>query len=269
EVDSCTEGTPTAEICDNLDNDCDGSTDEDYVPTSTSCGVGECAATGTLDCVGGVEVDSCTEGTPTAEICDNLDNDCDGSTDEDYVPTSTSCGVGECAATGTLDCVGGVEVDSCTEGTPTAEICDSLDNDCDGSTADDGEDEAWYNQPTSCGVGECADTGVLICVAGAQSDTCTPGTPGTEVCDDLDNDCDGLVDEDGVCAEPEADARITAQSFVDPLTEIAVSENVDYTLRATLHNNGSYGPVDVSISTIATPPPNCTATPDPANPTSA
>jgi hypothetical protein len=66
-----------------VDNDCNGQTDEDYVPSGTTCGVGACAATGTKTCVSGQEVDSCTPGTPVTEVCgDDLDNDCDGSTDE-------------------------------------------------------------------------------------------------------------------------------------------------------------------------------------------
>jgi len=50
--------------------------------------------------------------------------------------------------------------------------------------------------------------------------------------------------------------------------EIGVSENSDICLRKTLHNNGSYGPVDVSISTSATAPDDCSAIPDAGNPTS-
>jgi hypothetical protein len=61
------------------------------------------------------------------------------------------------------------------------EACDGLDNDCDGAA--DGF-------ATTCGVGECASTGV--CAAGV--DSCTPGPEATEVCDGLDNDCDGTMD---------------------------------------------------------------------------
>jgi len=78
------------------------------------------------------------------------------------------------------------------------EVCDSKDNDCDAGTQD-GSDEAWYLQPTSCGVGECAAAGQWICQNGVQVDTCTPGTPTAEICDGKDNDCDGEVDEGGVC----------------------------------------------------------------------
>jgi hypothetical protein len=45
--------------------------------------------------------------------------------------------------------------------------------------------------PTACGVGACARTG--ICTAG--NDSCRPGAPTTEICDAIDNNCDGDVDE--------------------------------------------------------------------------
>ena len=66
-----------------------------------------------------------------------------------------------------------------------------------------------------------------------------------------------------------ADVKIVSQSLVDPPGAIGVSQNVDVTLRKTLHNNGPDGPVDVSISTSAIASPNCTATPSGSNPTSA
>ena len=70
-------------------------------------------------------------------------------------------------------------------------------------------------------------------------------------------------------ARAQADVEISSQEIVDPPTEIPVSEDVDVTLRKTLHNNGGYGPVAVSITTNASGLPDCSATPDPANPTSA
>jgi hypothetical protein len=50
---------------------------------------------------------------------------------------------------------------------------------------------------TTCGLGECAATGQTTCVSGSEGDTCTPGTPGAEVCDqgNLDEDCDGQANE--------------------------------------------------------------------------
>jgi hypothetical protein len=192
--------------------------------------------------------------------CDGVDDDCDGPVDEHYVPTATSCGVGECADTGTLSCVGGVEVDSCEEGTPGPELCNGLDDDCDGSLEDDGVDEGWYGEQTSCGVGECADTGELTCQGGLQVDTCEEGTPGDEVCDGLDNDCDNLVDEDHVC---EADVMITGQSFVDPPPEIDVGVPTLVTLNKVIHHYGPYpGPVEVTVTKTATAPEDCSISPD-------
>ncbi len=73
----------------------------------------------------------------------------------------------------------------------------------------------------------------------------------------------------------EADVGITGQEVLAgdcaaaAPGEIGVSENTGICLRKTLHNNGSYGPVEVSISTSATAPDDCSAIPDGGNPTSA
>ena len=40
-------------------------------------------------------------------ICNGIDNDCDGAVDEDYTPSSTTCGIGECAADGETFCEDG------------------------------------------------------------------------------------------------------------------------------------------------------------------
>jgi hypothetical protein len=66
-----------------------------------------------------------------------------------------------------------------------------------------------------------------------------------------------------------ADAKISSQSLLNPPSQINVSQNHQVTLRKTLHNNGGYGSVNISITAGAAAPGGCTATASPANPTSA
>ena len=98
-VDNCVEGTAAASdaTCDAVDDDCDGETDEEYVVTIDSCGSGACAAEGSLICVAGEETSTCVEVAPgaTDDDCDGVDDDCNGETDEGYVPVDFPCGVGE------------------------------------------------------------------------------------------------------------------------------------------------------------------------------
>ncbi len=196
--DSCVAGSPVGPdtVCDGLDSDCDGSTDEAYSPTATSCGTGACSANGTTACVAGAETDSCAPGSPTGDdsTCDGVDSDCDGTTDEAYASEATSCGDGVCGATGATACVAGAVQDSCAPGSPTGPdtVCDGLDSDCDGST-----DEAYSPTPTTCGVGVCSASGTTACSAGIETDSCVAGSPtgADQLCDGLDEDCDGSVDE--------------------------------------------------------------------------
>ncbi len=203
-VDSCVPGEPASGdlTCDGIDDDCDGSPDQDYVPQEMTCGTGACVASGQTRCSGGAEVDDCVPGVPAANdaTCNGSDDDCDGVSDEDYQPLPTSCGVGACAATGGTSCVLGAVLDSCTPGTPTPTdaTCNSIDEDCNGSS-----DEDYVSRGTSCGIGACRRTGATSCMGGIESDSCIPGTPAFNdtLCNGIDEDCDGSVDEDFV-AQP-------------------------------------------------------------------
>ncbi|MEZ4265951.1 MAG: MopE-related protein [Myxococcota bacterium] len=195
---NCTPGTPAASdtTCNAIDDNCNGSTDEGYVPVATTCGVGACAKTGTSSCVGGAVQQNCTPGTPAASdaTCNGIDENCNGTKDEGYVPVPTSCGTGVCAKTGTSSCVGGAVQQNCTPGTPGPNdtSCNGKDDNCNGST-----DEGYVPTATSCGVGQCAMSGQLVCITGGTlKDTCTPGTPS---CGDAECGSDGCGGSCGTC----------------------------------------------------------------------
>ena len=170
------------EVCDGLDNDCDGKTDEEQ--PILACGKGQCFHT-ISSCVGGVSHECNPFDGAGPEVCDGVDNDCDGDVDEDL--GTVPCGLGECAHEADY-CVAG-KIQSCNPLLgAAAEVCDTKDNDCDGLV-----DEELGT--TSCGLGLCAQA-VSNCIAGVPQ-LCDPlSVAEDEVCDGKDNDCDGDTDEE-------------------------------------------------------------------------
>ncbi len=166
--------SPDEFACDGVDDDCDGTVDEDYIPYS--CGVGRCV-TNSVCWEGAEECEPLTPIATSDAVCDNVDEDCDGATDEEFAP-STLC-VGLCRTTAT--CVDGTEF--C--GTPAGfdSSCDNVDDDCDTVP-----DEDYI--PYTCGSGGC--TRQSTCYGGYEN--CVEGGPAPEICNGSDDDCDDVID---------------------------------------------------------------------------
>jgi len=231
-----TDCVPTDEVCDGVDNDCDGLVDgqDDSVTGAAtwyadtdSDGHGDAAAP-QVACEqpdGFVATDDDCDDTDPAlggdEVCDDVDNDCDGLVDgqDDSLVDATTWYLdadqdGYGGDETTVGCTqppdSVANSDDCDDGNSAVspadqEVCDGVDNDCDGLT--DGQDddvldaETWYDDVDGDGWGDPA-TAITACEhpSGyvANDDDCDDANAaaggGAEVCDDIDNDCDGLTD---------------------------------------------------------------------------
>ena len=187
------------EICDGVDNDCDGNIPADETDDDGD-GMAECDG----DCD---DTDTDTYAGAT-EICDGVDNDCDGN-----IPADEVDGDGD----GYLICEGDCDDGNAAVYPGATEMCNGIDDDCNGSTDDNAADAVWY-YPDGDGDGYGdEDAGVLDCTqpAGWITDgtDCDDGDadihPGaTEHCDGVDEDCDGSVDEGAMDVQmwyPDAD----------------------------------------------------------------
>jgi hypothetical protein len=221
------------ELCDSQDNDCDGATDEGAGAAVTWCrdadgdGYGNPAVT-TASCavVAGYDLDcdDCDDGDAAihpgaVETCDGEDDDCDGTTDEAdasdavyWYRDADSDGWGD-AGSATLACTRpsgyAASAGDCDDGEARAnpgevEVCDGLDDDCDGTIDEPDASDAttWYVDADGDGYGDsarstpaCTRPSGYAAASGDCDDLHAAAHPGgSELCDGLDNDCDGSID---------------------------------------------------------------------------
>jgi len=228
------------ELCNGTDDNCDGETDEstaadgstwyadsdndgfgDADTTTTACSEPTGYTTDDTDCDDG---DSSISPTGT-EVCDGADNDCNGETDEDSAADAVSWfldddgdGYGDLNITlvqcsqptdhvlDDTDC----DDDNSDVNPGAAEVCDDIDNNCDGTADEDTATDAldWYSDLDGDGFGD-GDAGATSTACEGATGLVTDDTdcddsdslayPGAdEACDETDDDCDGVIDEDAL-----------------------------------------------------------------------
>ncbi|HJL04418.1 MAG TPA: MopE-related protein [Polyangiaceae bacterium LLY-WYZ-15_(1-7)] len=232
---------PEAETCNEADDDCDGDTDEGFLSNDVNnCGAcgNVCSYTNAFaECASGsCRLVACEDGFWDAdddtsngceyrcdfagsEACNGADDDCDGRTDEGLSPPSSFCEPnGVCA--GTEATCGGAAGWVCEYPAATYEEtetrCDGLDNDCDG-VIDDPFVPMGLGTSCSNGAGACRRVGAIVCTGdemGVECNAPPAGTPGTEICNNQDDDCDGLVDE------PRGAPGMNPSYVVEPMVEV-------------------------------------------------
>ncbi len=205
---ACDAPPATAELCNDRDDDCDGTSDEDFPELGDACDSDsdpdDCAL-GTLACGPDGSVTCEGDRAAGAEVCNGRDDDCDGATDEDPPDDGDPCD-GEDrddCPDDVVRCSDGVNI--CVDaGVPVVEACNGVDDDCDGLTDRDDDDLSGPRCEGGQGVCATVTTPVRLCDRGAWA-TCDEAAfltndayqPGAETtCDGLDNDCDAGVDED-------------------------------------------------------------------------
>jgi hypothetical protein len=255
------------EVCNQLDDDCDGKTDEDFDfatnvrhcggcdqvcrsdNAETSCEAGECVVGdcllgfGDLDSQSGCEY-RCPVYPPAVEDCNGIDDDCDGHVDEQlaapggdtlcrHTPgtpcenVQVVCETREKRTTWFCAYPSSVDFDPVVpDGIVKEELrCDGLDNDCDGV-----QDEPWQELGGACDDGQpgaCRDGGKIVCASDQKSTRCDltlppdrvpgAGPNAVELCNNLDDNCDGIVDNPGASDDKRVvdDMRLVSHNGTD------------------------------------------------------
>ena len=194
------------ESCNGIDDNCNGTIDENVIapaPVQAGCGISPAAVT--PECTSGVSV-ACMNGgwkctfpanvcNPTCatatEVCDTLDNNCNGLTNENVANYGKPCasddglpapGHGACRTTGTYICNGqsatmcnAVKANCATLPGGCDEKCDGVDNDCDGSIDEafnaKGNDAMYFVKPAVTKVNNAPNTWIFTYEASRPSST--------------------------------------------------------------------------------------------------
>ena len=220
---------PGPEFCNGIDDDCDGAIDEQsdpafpLCPDGSACVMGQCGGNTSVcrtdsDCFPGQLCINgmCVNSQCNPEICNGIDDDCDGIIDQQSDPTLPLCPAGSACVMG--QCTGGTNLcmadsdcfpgqlcinGACVNSMCRAEICNGVDDDCNGAV-DDGSGSVCADG-TMCVNGTCGGT-TQQC--GPNGPICPPGQvcsamgvcvggcmASPETCNGLDDDCDGAVDD--------------------------------------------------------------------------
>ena len=224
-----------AELCNGVDDNLNGLVDEN-IPSNQPCevGVGACVQQGTLRCVdpatptARMECDAIA-GLGSREICNGITDDCDEAIDEDVLEVGQPCdtGSGNACGPGTYDCQPGglVCIPNLQQG-DQEEIFNCIDDDCDGVV-----DEDAPGVGGACtvggGIGAC-DNGTRQCVEGAI--TCVANLPTPELCNGLDDDCDGALDNDPLDANQNCNVGLAEDREGSNLCNIGLTRCMTGTL---------------------------------------